>query len=267
MKRLTTVSALLLWALPGEGAERKVASLDVVGARFEVRLTDGSLLPDAQLAGAVLALSVEGKPDLSVRIDSIETDPVSPELTLYGVSFRDPATGEWKSLCQPNKHGDRRGFPMRGTLAADVEYRPDAPGYSFACLGGVQAKCVRWGYHPWKPDRGGVHMLDLYRTCMRMARADYCGLGEGTTRNGMPIDFYDVAGIQEPEAESVMPFEAAWGPKGAICVRHTRVPQNLSLDELGKSCPRLAAYLGETCDQSAKGALMFNRSMGDGVPE
>jgi ADYC domain len=109
---------------------------------------------------------------------------------------------------------------------------------------------------------GGVPMIDLYRTCMRMARADYCGDGIGATRNGTVIDLYDIAGIQRPETEAPMPFEAAWTPKGAICVRHTRLPDVVDLEKLVARCPRLAGAVGETCSENAPGALLFNRSAG-----
>ena len=155
----------------------------------------------------------------------------------------------------------RKGFPMRGTLNAGGEYHPEAPGFSLTCTSGVQAKCVRWGYKPWKEAPAGYRMLVLYRTCMRLARADYCGDGHGYTRNGMAIDLYDKAGVQTPETKDPMPLEAAWGPSGALCLRHTRVPENGSVEDVLKACPRLKdAPQGEACNENVSGALMFNRS-------
>jgi hypothetical protein len=46
-------------------------------------------------------------------------------------------------------------------------------------------------------------------------------------------------------------------------VRHVRVRENISLDALAKSCPRLAGKLGEACTEDAArktGAIVFNRS-------
>src|SRR5262249_28455994 len=97
----------------------------------------------------------------------------------------------------------------------------------------------------------------------RMVRADYCGDGAGTTRDGMSIDLYDVFGIQAPDNDAAQDFEAGWGPDGAVCVRHVRVKENTSLDALARSCPRLAARLGADCtEETARGAgaLLFNRS-------
>jgi len=257
------LAALLLSASAAAAAERAtVAAVDVEKTAFIVTLTDGSVLKSPQLAGAVITVALPGGGQAEVRIDSVEPDPADPDITLYGLSGRDPATGNWANLCLADPKGVTKGFPMRGALGADSEYHPDAPGFSLTCVAGVQAKCVRWGYKPWIEMSGGVPMIDLYRTCMRMARADYCGDGIGATRNGTVIDLYDIAGIQRPETEAAMPFEAAWTPKGAICVRHTRLPDVVDLEKLVARCPGLAGAVGETCSENAPGALLFNRSAG-----
>jgi hypothetical protein len=245
---------------PGTAATPGIRSVEVVGTEFRVILTDGRLLSGKKLVGAVLTVAVPGGQPQTIRIDGIELDPKDHEVTLYDLSFRDPTTGAWGALCKPDAEGSLKAFPMRGTLAPDGEYRPEAPGFSLTCTLGVQAKCVRWGYKPWKPDIAGFRMLDLYRSCMRMARADYCGDGLGATRDGTLIDLYDVAGIQKPEPVSSMRFEAAWGPHGAICVRHTRLPDVLTTEQLAKRCPRLANRIKESCSEDAPGAFLFNKS-------
>jgi hypothetical protein len=197
-----------------------------------------------------------------IRIDNVETDPADSDITLYQMSTRDRLTGAWTNLCEPNAQGVRKGFPLSGAFDHNLDYHPDAPGFSLTCVAGVEAKCVRWGYKPWIERDGGVSMVDLYRTCTHMARADYCGDGIGATRTGTRIDLYDVAGINKPETEAVMPFEAAWGTHGAICVRHTRLPDVLDLERLIKRCPRLAEKVGEACSEKAQGALLYNRSAG-----
>ena len=93
-----------------------------------------------------------------------------------------------------------------------------------------------------------------------MVRADYCGDGLSATRDGTPIDLYDVAGIQKPEPVSSMKFEAAWGIHGAVCVRHTRIPDVLTIEQLVARCPRLANRVGDSCGEDASGALMFDKS-------
>jgi hypothetical protein len=106
-------------------------------------------------------------------------------------------------------------------------------------------------------------MLRLYNTCTRMVRADYCGGGDGTTRNGMSIDLYDDRSIQTPDNDPTQEFEAGWTENGAVCVRHVRVKENTSLNALAKSCPRLREHLGSDCTEAsarALGAIVFNRS-------
>ena len=56
-----------------------------------------------------------------------------------------------------------------------------------------------------------------------------------------------------------MRFEAAWGPQGAICIRHTRIPENGSVEDVVRACPRLAS-MPAPCDETTPGALLFNRS-------
>lgn len=58
-------------------------------------------------------------------------------------------------------------------------------------------------------------------------------------------------------------FEAAWGADGAICVRHVRIRENVSLEELEQRYPRLQGRTGAACTEEfgrAHGVLLFNRS-------
>lgn len=104
-----------------------------------------------------------------------------------------------------------------------------------------------------------------------MVRADYCGDEQPTTRDGMLIDLWDEAGVQERAGRQDFSFEAAWGAEGAICVAHPRVPQNVTLEALEKACPRLSGRLGPACTPDAARRwgrpLLFNDSRGDGLPE
>ena len=130
--------------------------------------------------------------------------------------------------------------------------------FDLVCSGGARAKCVRFGYRPWIAEDAAA-----YNACVRMVRADYCGDGAGTTRDGISIDLYDDRGIQKAENLPAHAFEAGWTEGGAVCVAHVRVTENTSLDTLARSCPRLAGKLGATCtEDSARvlGARLFNRS-------
>jgi hypothetical protein len=97
---------------------------------------------------------------------------------------------------------------------------------------------------------------------VRMARADYAGDGVGHTRNGTLIDLSDRLGIQRPGDDPpgrVLAFEAAWGPDGAVCVRHTRILELMSTEELAERHPHLAIRIGPNCSDKVD-ALLWNRS-------
>jgi hypothetical protein len=97
-----------------------------------------------------------------------------------------------------------------------------------------------------------------------MVRADYCGEGEGTTRNGTLIDHYDAVDIEEPAQDPRFEFEAGWTGSGAVCVNHVRIKENTSLEQLAASCPRLRDRLGADCTEErarALGATVFVRSL------
>jgi hypothetical protein len=103
----------------------------------------------------------------------------------------------------------------------------------------------------------------MYQACIHMARADYCGDDHPTTRNGTTIDVFDHHGVQQPATGPDFRFEAGWSPTGAVCVNHTRIPQNMDLATLAQRCPRLRDALGKQCDEATAqrlGAVVFNRS-------
>ena len=122
---------------------------------------------------------------------------------------------------------------------------------------------MRFGYYPWAQAPDGRPMRDVYNACVRMVRADYCGAGTATTRDGMLIDVYDDSGIQKPDDSPNTEFEAGWTAGGAVCVRRVRVKENISLDSLVAACPRLKDRVGAMCTEDkarALGARLFNLS-------
>ncbi|WP_156944388.1 ADYC domain-containing protein [Bradyrhizobium sp. Ec3.3] len=202
-----------------------------------------------------------------VRIDAVEHDPKdqSGEVVLYQLSEQEPASGEWRNLCQPDPEGRRLGFPLAGSFTQDGRYLPpsgeaERSRLLITCTGGAEGKCVRLGYKPWGSTPDGSSLAPYYQACVRLIRADYCGDGQGHTRNGTAIDIFDKIGIVADGKVPEMTFEAAWAPAGAVCVRHTRLPDILDNAMLGKACPRLADQIGESCDET-KPALLFNRSV------
>ena len=138
---------------------------------------------------------------------------------------------------------------------------PAEPGvFEIVCSSGARGQCVRFGYFPWVSGA----MRDIYDACIRMVRADYCGDGAGTTGDGMRIDLYDDRDIQKADGDSTQEYEAGWTAAGAVCVHHVRVKENILLESLAASCPRLHDRLGATCTEArprALGATLFVRSL------
>jgi hypothetical protein len=264
---LAVLSPLASFAAPAPAAAPAAASalqpeLVVEGTAFVLRQPDGSELRGAQLVGAELDLGA----GVTVRIDAVRADPgdKSGETLLHELSTRG-ADGTWTPLCDADREGRREGFPVPGRWDEAGRYHADAGATHFAltCTSGAQAKCVRFGYKPWKAAVDGAPLAPIYEACVHMVRADYCGDGTPTTRDGTMIDMYDRHRVQRSESGPDFDFEAGWAPTGAVCVAHTRIPENMTLEELAKRCSRLAGALGTSCTEEAAeklGAVLFNRS-------
>lgn len=251
-------------ASPPAATHSEVLPITLDGTRLRVRKPDGTLATNGELVGASLVVSVDGGAPQAVRIDAIEPDPSDEtgEVLLYTFSRQDPATGTWSNVCPPDPSGLQRGFLFEGWFTASGEHRR-APGeLQLACTSDAIGKCVRLGYHPWRSDE----LFAQHQACTRMLRADYCGDGSSHTRQGTLIDGYDKVGIQRDEPAPGMELEAGWGVDGATCVRRTRIPEDLSLDELRARCPhKLAGRSGEACTEDWVAAstetLLINKSM------
>ncbi len=252
----------LLWLCLGAGlgAQGTAFALEtqiaVDGSELVVTLEDGRVLRREGLIGLKLVVASDDR-DIQARIDGIEEDRTVPEepLTLYRLSTRDPKTGETGDMCQPDPQGRR----------AVLVYPDGAGGFTLTCTSGAEGKCIVLGYRPWQ-DRQGIPMRDLHRACIHMIRADYGGDDRPTTRDGTLVNIYDRFGILDPDPKAGTTFEAAWGPDGAICVAHPRIPDNVSLEQLAERYPRLRGRLGpQACSAEAARsdpqALLFNESL------
>ena len=236
-----------------------VSAIAAEATQFRMTLTDGRVLRSPELVGAKLVIETPTGP-AKIRIVAVERDPdaKSGDVWLHTLEVEQP-DGTAVNLCDPGPDGRRQGFPLATRMRADGGSENTAPReFELVCSAGARAKCVRFGYRPWEAAE-----IALYAACTRMVRADYCGDSVATTKNGMTIDMYDDRRIQLPDTGPDLEFEAGWTPGGAVCVRHVRVRENISLDRLVAACPRLAGKTGDMCTEDAaraRGATLFNRS-------
>lgn len=256
---LVLYSTLVPLGLKPAAAEQSVGKIEVSGTAFRITLPDGSVKHGTELAGVVLTFNIDGKP-VRVRIAAITADPNDKAVLLH--DFR--LEGTDMPLCGSDPDGKQLGFPLVGRSEPNGRLLEAGPeDFELICTSGAQGKCVRFGYHPWERTPDGNSMRDHYNSCVRMVRADYCGDGRSWTRDGTLIDMWDDYGIQKPDILGVpaLSFEAGWKPDGAVCVAHTRIPENITLDKLMAACPRLTTM--PTCTEAlarTAGALLFNRS-------
>jgi len=266
--RLAIGSALLCGApaqalAQGATPSASLKSVEVQGTEFKVTLSDGRVLRSRELIGARLVIAMGGQA-VRVRIDAVEPDPDAKNGAVFLHTFSaELADGTWQNVCDAGPDGRRQGFPVAGRPRADGMLEPADPGiFELACTSGALGKCIRFGYRPWAFAQG-LELRELYNACIRMVRADYCGNGTATTKDGQAIDMYDDLGIQKHEDQPTMDFEAGWTEEGAACVRHTRVKENATLESLVAACPRLKDRVGPACTEDTArqlGARLFNRS-------
>ena len=198
-------------------------------------IVQGLLQQGDALVGAILTSFDEQGRSLTLKIEDVQPDPqdVDREVYLYTVLYRSIADDQWHYLCQPDPTGVAKATPLAGRWDQTGAHIND-DSITFACTNGALAKCVRWGYKPWKTVNG-ESLRDYHQACTRLVRADYCGNGVGHTQDGTLIDVYDRLGIQQRTKKSGMSFEAAWNVDGAVYLKRTRFPE--AITQLQKDCP------------------------------
>ncbi len=186
------------------GTGQPLAGSLLAGATFQGQLSDGSSLP--------------------LRIDSAaHLDGSNGDVWAYGVSFL--ANESWKRLCGTKDGEQVLAVPLAGSwdfgsgVAGGGSWTASDSAFTLGCRGTALAKCVEFGYKPWKTF-AGTSLRDHHQACTRMLRADYCGDGKSWTSNGTPINVYDDLGIQADEATWAV--DAEWTGAGAVCTNHIR---------------------------------------------
>jgi hypothetical protein len=225
------------------------------------------VLKGKDLKGAELTAVDEQGKKINFEIRDVELDPKDPskETYLYTVYYLDK-NNKRKNLCEPDAQNVAKAIPLTGSWNEAGAHIESEKMVTLSCTSGVLAKCVRFGYKPWQ-NKLGKNLRDFHQACTRMLRADYCGKGKSHTRNGTPVDVYDVLGIEEKTSNSGMVFEAAWGPEGATCINHPRWFETLS--EISSECPEKfkkqikegkSCSTSETAKQNYPDSLVFNDS-------
>ena len=222
----------------------RIAGVPVDGLHLEGTVLVGTLagqpVRGADFAGATVTQQDIDGTSFDSTITSVQSDPqdASGEILLYAITAYNPNTGATEDICNPDPWGGRYATPVYGSWDSSGAHLDSTTQFMFACTSGVVAKCVRWGYKPWKT-LAGRSLADYHQACTRMARADYCGDGVSHTEDGTLIDLYDDLGIQvksPPDLSSPLFFDAAWSTKGAYCVAKDRWLKLSSLVSVTLDC-------------------------------
>ena len=212
-----------------------------------VRVQDGELVAQGfasteSLRGTALSATAPDGRQLRVEIIAVTRDTGIARVEIFV---------EGVTACQPGK----QGVFVAGRWDAQAAFVDDPGVVTYACMDGVIAKCVDWGYAPWLTD------ASVHAGCTRMARADYCGNGTPWTLDGTTISVFDTLGIHEETTAADMTFEAAWGPSGALCVAKSRYAiQDASANTVVPSCFATLPRCKSLDDAAARGATLANRS-------
>lgn len=192
------------------------------------------------LAGIVLA----DRPSVGRALRGVRTDGSTIELVVASeVDGLYELTHDGANVCANGE----RGVFVAGTWDARGA-RQDSALATFSCTSGAIAKCVLWGYDP---ARVGATM---HQACTRMVRADYCGDGISSTRDGTKIDVFDTRGVQSAANEPGFAFEAGWNENGATCVNRARLAGAVP------SCWRDLPTCNSAEDAMSRGASLMNAS-------
>ncbi|HET9621343.1 MAG TPA: ADYC domain-containing protein [Kofleriaceae bacterium] len=181
----------------------------------------GEPLAGAGLVGSRWVGHVSDGSTLALRLDAAAANG---DRWAYKVSAY--SAGAWRPLCVDETGAPAFAESVTGTwnpqqgVMGGGAYNPLAGDFTLACRDSSIAKCLDFGYAPW---RGRAREL---AACVRALRADFCGDGTPYTVSGTLINLYDDAGIQGDTAAWTV--EAAWTPDGAACItnlKNTRFSQ------------------------------------------
>jgi hypothetical protein len=204
------------------------------GAKLSGSLPGGNLLQGQGLVGVALDASLDDGTHVSLRIDEVDSTS-DPQLEQYRVSALVAGGAAYEPLCVASDGTAALAVPLAGSwdesegTTTGGSHVDDPSVFTFACEGYALAKCVDFGYAPWRTateclssNQCASRSLAAYhQACTRLLRADYCGDGTPTTRDGTEVDLWDALGIQNDD-ETAWRLEAEWSSGGAVCVDAAR---------------------------------------------
>jgi hypothetical protein len=200
----------------------ELSGMDFLGMRFIGTLVDGT--------------------NLTLRVDSITPGTgANQDVWSYQVSYQHTLDGQWYPICTNADGTAANAIPLehrwdyRQGVAGGGSKIYDATAFTFACEGAALAKCVQFGYAPWR-SVNGMSLEQHHQACTRMVRADFCGDGTSYTQDGNWVNLFDSMGVQS-DTETWVP-EAEWTSDGATCFSsQTRAATAISCGErLVQSC-------------------------------
>ncbi|AGP35133.1 ADYC domain-containing protein [Sorangium cellulosum] len=240
--------------------------------------------PQALPATVVGYLDEVGDVQVTLTPAVVNSCVTSGEVRVYDVSVQtsdagafDPCLGQDyipgpEDVCTKEQRSQLHGRAIAVPGAWDeksgkyYEHRgEDKKVFTLACMTGIAAKCVNWGYPPWG-SLDGKPLSDYYAACIRAARAEYSP-GISYTREGTLIDVYDRLAIEQPSASQLsLQVEAAWGKGGPLCISAPRFPA-CEADPDVKALPACneAAISWERRAQWPGDVLLVTRSTHDNV--
>jgi hypothetical protein len=194
---------------------------------------------------SLVGVRVAGTPKVGAAITAVLDDGSSVDLAIASESdglFE--VTRDGINVCAD----DEKGLFVEGIWDASGARHDSDTLSTFACTTGAIGKCVLWGYDPAKVGAG------MHQACTRMVRADYCGDGVSSTRNGTIIDVSDTRGVQTATNLPGFSFEAGWNENGATCVNHPRIAGVVP------SCFRDLPACASASEAENRGATLMNAS-------
>jgi hypothetical protein len=237
-----------------------LTNVDLSATNFSGKKS-GTAVSNAGFVGAVFTSTLSTGATLKLRVDG-RTQLTGSNTDLYSYAVSYETSSGWSPLCGLDGSQPVQAVPLDGYwdqrqgVAGGGAFTDDATRFTFACRLHAIAKCVEFGYKPWKTV-GGVVLQNHHQACTRMLRADYCGDGKSWTVDGTTINLYDNLGVQSDT--QAWTAEAEWTAAGARYVTTTTRRRYLMLGATVPAC--VPAKVSSTTGQSAHystGTLLIN---------